>query len=161
MRIVLIFVLLIIFSCNSSNSDQKGINSSIEISKDEVDSANLKNSVPIEQPDDTFEEFFQKFKQDSVFQINRIRFPLKITIIDITENVSQDWMQQQEWNYLDFHYDESFADRKIDAYTQEILINPDSTLLKYRGVDNGIYINYVFYLIDEKWTLISFEDYSN
>jgi hypothetical protein len=51
--------------------------------------------------------------------------------------------------------------RQVDAYTQVMKIYADSAKLKQRGVDNGIYVDYLFIKDKGKWILFTGRDYSN
>jgi len=115
-----------------------------------------------EAPPDTtggenFNEFFEKFKSDSLFQVNRVKFPWTIPSEDGEELV----INKSDWQHASFLYQRDFATREIDAYTQEIVNYGDTIKIEQRGVDNGIHIDFVFAKIDNKWFLVSEEDLSN
>ena len=107
--------------------------------------------------EENFSEFFEKFKSDSLFQVNRVKFPWTIPSDDGEDLV----INKTDWQHASFFYQEDFATREIDAYTQEIVIYGDTIKIQQRGVDNGIHIDFVFAKIDNKWFLISEEDLSN
>jgi len=53
---------------------------------------------------ENFENFYIKFNQDSIFQINRIKFPLKVNIIDGNYNPNEvnentHW-ERKDWRFL-------------------------------------------------------------
>ena len=101
-------------------------------------------------------EFFDQFKSDSIFQIERVKFPWKIPS-DGKELV----INKAEWQHADFLYHDNYATREIDAYTQEIVTYGDTVKIEQRGVDNGIHIDFVFAKIDNKWFLCFEKDLSN
>lgn len=106
---------------------------------------------------ENFNEFFEKFKSDSLFQVNRVKFPWTIPSDDGEELV----INKTDWQHASFFYQKDFATREIDAYTQKIVIYGDTIKIEQRGVDNGIHVNFVFAKIDNKWFLVSEEDLSN
>ncbi|MBK8847108.1 MAG: DUF4348 domain-containing protein [Bacteroidetes bacterium] len=106
---------------------------------------------------ESFNEFFDKFKSDSLFQIERVKFPWTIPSEDGESIV----INKTEWQHADFAYSDNFATREIDAYTQKITTYGDTVKIELRGVDNGINIDFVFAKIDKKWFLYSEKDLSN
>ena len=106
---------------------------------------------------ENFNDFFEKFKSDSLFQVNRVKFPWTIPSDDGEELV----INKSDWQHASFFYQEDFATREIDAYTQEIVTYGDTIKIEQRGVDNGIHIDFLFARIDNKWFLVSEEDLSN
>lgn len=67
----------------------------------------------------------------------------------------------KNWRHLDFEYQDEYAKREIDAYTQVTEMYTDSAKIQLRGVDNGIRIDYEFTKVNERWFLVSKKDYSN
>jgi hypothetical protein len=111
---------------------------------------------------ESFEEFFMKFKDDSIFQISRIKFPFTSIVWELGEDEpTTNQTDKMDWRYWNFHYEDNFASREIDAYTQEIKNYGDTVRIEIRGVDNGIFTDYDFVTVDNKWKLISEKDYSN
>jgi hypothetical protein len=106
---------------------------------------------------ENFNEFFEKFKSDSLFQVNRVKFPWKIP----TEDGEELTINKTEWQHSSFDYQEEFATRSIDAYTQETRTYGDTVRIELRGVDNGIHVDFIFATIDNKWFLVSEEDLSD
>jgi Domain of unknown function (DUF4348) len=107
--------------------------------------------------EENFAEFFDKFRSDSLFQVERIKFPWKIPAEDGEELV----INKTEWQHADFFYHDNYASREVDAYTQKIVTYGDTVKIEQRGVDNGIYVDFVFAKIDNKWFLYSEKDLSN
>jgi hypothetical protein len=109
-----------------------------------------------------FNEFFKRFTTDSLFQIERVKFPWTMMIWELDEDApKKELTNKEEWRFSSFHYDESYATRQIDAYTQETKIYADSAKIELRGVDNGIHIDFEFHRINGQWTMVSEKDYSN
>ena len=112
--------------------------------------------------DRTFLDFIKKFQQDSLFQFQRIKFPLTLKTIDFDDGATiNESIEKEKWKYINFNYDQNFNSNQIDLYTQEIKKYGDTMRLELRGIDNGIYIDYEFLKDGARWYLISEKDYSN
>lgn len=114
---------------------------------------------------ENFEVFFDKFKMDSVFQRERVQFPFLVETVNTddtgSDKLNKEFTQKHDWKHANFYYDESFATRAVDAYTQRIRIQLHTAVVEYRGVDNGIWIDYFFEKKEDKWILVSERDSSN
>ena len=131
------FILILLFSaCGTQSNESK--------SKDSLSN-------------ETFNEFFDKFRKDSLFQIERVKFPWIIP----SENGESIVINKTQWLHANFDYHDSLAERKIDAYTQRISTYGDTVKIELRGVDNGLHIDFVFAKIHDKWFLYSEKDLSN
>jgi hypothetical protein len=108
--------------------------------------------------DQDFNEFFEKFKADSLFQIERVKFPFRVHDYDGELLIE---LKKSDWRHASFFYDEAYATRELDAYTQGIKAYGDTIKLEYRGIDNGIWIDYEFLKGSGKWILVSEKDESN
>ena len=111
--------------------------------------------------DENFETFLIRFNKDSIFQLNRIDFPITV------EEFSTDDFQSKkriirEGNYqkMDLSYDESIKIREFDKYTQVIKFDKQKAIIEIRGIDNGIYEDVVFEKKNGKWKLITWIDSS-
>jgi hypothetical protein len=109
---------------------------------------------------ENFNEFFKKFTADSLFQIERIKFPWRV-LMTTEDGKTVEETHKEDWTYSTFYYDDSYASRQEDAYTQEIKNYGDTVKLELRGVDNGIHVDYEFVKDSRKWILVSGKDYSN
>lgn len=110
---------------------------------------------------ESFNDFFDKFKSDSVFQAARVKFPLTLVTWGDDDNPMTETIESGSWRHLRFEYKDEFGSRKIDAYTQETKIYADSAKIELRGVDNGIYLDFVFTKVNGLWTLTAKRDYSD
>lgn len=113
-----------------------------------------------------FEDFFERFKTDSVFQHERVQFPFLSERVNLDNDSGPDEFitdatENEDWTFINFAYDDSIAKRGLDAYTQEVNVQKDRAVIEIRGVDNGIWIDYNFEKRNEKWMLISEKDSSN
>jgi hypothetical protein len=145
-RILPLVLLLTLIACNRNS-----VNKPKDMGKNQVESS------------EDFILFFSQFKSDSVFQRSRIVFPLNYETLNLdteetkieTENITG-----QEWKYNTFYWDSTYAKRALDAYTQDILISPDTVKINYNGVDNGINMQLIFICIQGKWFYIKMIDHS-
>lgn len=146
MKYILVLLTLVTLSCNTKTNDLRAKNSETTNSQQKVES---------------FDEFFEKFKSDSTFQIDRVTFPFQSTYLDLYDNKQVDKkIEITDWQHLDFEYKDEYAKRDVDAYTQEAKTSSDSVKIEIRGIDNGIYVDFVFKIKDGKWFLVSRDDYS-
>lgn len=105
------------------------------------------------QPDDSFDSFFKRFSKDSLFQKERISFPVKVTSID-DEGNSVKWIKNKEWEYTDFF-------NVKNARIKQEKISGESEKLIFMIEDTGVLIYHYFHKKDGKWMLVSIEDLSN
>lgn len=107
-----------------------------------------------------FDEFIIRFKSDSLFQKERIKFPLKWTAYNLSNDKLEDYeILKEQWNY------EKFDDRSqpdtYDRYSIEIeRIKGNKVHLIKKGIDNGIRIVYCFVAQRDIWNLGRVIDYS-
>lgn len=108
-------------------------------------------------PDFEFIDFLTSFSNDSVFQINHIKFPLPESYADSEkdyETVKKD-ITQNEWGHI----------KIVDSNDKLLVLSNIDTKNKYRnvfyrGVENGIWVKFTFEKISGNWKLIKLEDYS-
>ena len=119
--------------------------------------------------DENFEVFLEKFSHDSVFQISRVNFPLKVKEIDLETMAELDKTKSEfkdltilksDYTTLDFTYPKDALTRELDRYTQKIKTNKNITVVEIRGADNGIYSDFYFEKIDGKWFLQTWKEQS-
>lgn len=116
-----------------------------------------------ENVDNDFKVFLNYFSKDSIFQVSRINFPLKVMEVDENNTLEQInvTIQKKEFTKLDFEYPKDALTRELDRYTQTIKIKENKCIVEIRGVDNGIYSDYFFEKDKGKWFLKSWNDNSN
>ncbi|HCY41799.1 MAG TPA: hypothetical protein DHV48_10655 [Prolixibacteraceae bacterium] len=124
-----------------------------KIITDKIDFGNSENFVL----------FLKQFMSDSVFQMSRIKFPLKYkTLYDSDEESFLDTtliLNQSDWRFNYLYYGLKQLTNFSYSWSSEIVEN-DEMLLFVSGVENGIYIQYFFKRIDNKWYLIKKNDES-
>ena len=102
-----------------------------------------------------FNDFFKKFKSDSKFQVSRVLFPLKYQMNNDDFELADYTISKDKYKVLKLN---NKADEK---YLKRIIsINKQKATLQQRGLDNGIYIDYIFELKDNKWFLKTWIDQS-
>ncbi|HMT53181.1 MAG TPA: hypothetical protein PKD16_19635 [Saprospiraceae bacterium] len=113
------------------------------------------------QGKENFDTFFEKFKNDSVFQKQRIKYPFKMAFFEAElENPDIEYYNKDNITYLNLKYKEEFAKKEIDAYTQDVKFYKDTARIELRGVDNGIFIDVDFIPINGIWFCIQLIDSS-
>ena len=135
-KILPIFILIIFSNCQ----DQK-IENNFNPQENQV--------LTVEED---FNAFFEKFKKDSVFQKQRVVFPLKVRVFNI-DNLKTEENSLEEKNYEFLRIDEN-------EVSMEKKISKDSVKIILKGKDNGIYIETQFLKDKGIWKLESYNDQS-
>ena len=159
----LIFPCLFVFlfiSC-SQGSGKKNMGQDGEKTEREAVSSN---------PDDltasgveAFDQFINKFSTDESFQFERIKFPISVVIPDTGHEgmaPMHDTIGKYDWEMLDLSYDSTYLTRPYDRYYQVVRFRDDTAVVEIRGINNGIYADYYFTLINKKWYLVTLYDAS-
>ncbi|MBJ2124279.1 DUF4348 domain-containing protein [Flavobacterium sp. IB48] len=102
-----------------------------------------------------FNVFFKKFNEDQKFQISRVIFPLKYKANNEDFELLDYTMTKEKYKVLHLN---NKADEKYLKRT--LSVKKSKATLEERGLDSGIYIDYVFELKDNKWFLKTFVDQS-
>jgi hypothetical protein len=161
--IIFLIVGLLFLSCKNKVSstdiieNDSIISVNIEEIKDFVEMQSNKNCGQ------TFDDFFEQFAKDSLFQNSRVKYPLKESYYEDLESseITINMVSPSKYHYIDFKEDKNAMDREFDQY-QVIIEKIDNKNVYYKnvGVDNGINIIYKFKLIDGCWYMIEIEDKS-
>lgn len=117
----------------------------------------IKNTVNIIsfQEEENFNIFLNKSQKDSIFQKERIIFPLKCLSYD-TENdsFSEMYINKNEWKYIDFS-------KLPENYLKKIIkISDDEINYNFQIEDTGVSVNYIFKIYNSKWYLVEIKDES-
>jgi hypothetical protein len=105
-----------------------------------------------------FDQFIHKYSTQESFQMERTRFPVIVTVPDAEREGMPpmgETVGRYEWELLDLTYDSSYLTRPYDQYHQNIRYEKDTAVVEIRGINNGIYADYYFTVIDEKWYLVT------
>ena len=113
-----------------------------------------------EKTNENFNVFIEKFSSDSLFQISRVNFPLKVKELDDDYESVEKKINKNEYRKLDLRYNDSFAKRDLSKYTQNIKLEKNKAIIEIRGIDNGIMTDIYFEKHNGKWNLISWDDSS-
>jgi hypothetical protein len=144
------FILLIgaFISCNNT-AQEKG-----SIHKIEIENAAL------DDIDKYFESFISKFSKDSLFQISRITFPLRVQELELSDSSSyiENIIDLSDHRMLDFSPPE-FKNGQ-EAYTIQNKVEESKATIEVRGIDNGIITDFYFEKIEGKWMLVYWIDSS-
>jgi hypothetical protein len=111
--------------------------------------------------DDDFNRFLDEFSADYQFQLNRIKFPLKTNTFDINQDKSiVTFQQKSKFKQLDFR--EMKSKTEFDNWNQNRVVDVKKldAVVEFRGVDNGINIDFIFKKINNTWMLIEINDSS-
>ena len=135
-KILLIFILIIFSNCQ----DQK-IENNFKSQENQV--------LTVEED---FNTFFEKFKKDSVFQKQRVVFPLKVRIFNIDNlKTEENSLEEKDYEFLKIDENEVSVEKKISK---------DSVKIILKGKDNGIYIETQFLKDNGIWKLETYNDQS-
>ncbi|MDB5118851.1 MAG: hypothetical protein JWN56_69 [Sphingobacteriales bacterium] len=162
-RLIILFLLTLLgISC--SNLDTRTLPSALgqENAKETADSNSKDGKSQLSIPadlDSKFETFIKYFSKDSVFQVSRIDFPLKVKNVD-EENEQEIIIKKSQFHKQDFD-DKTTETREFDKYKQEIKVNRNKAIVEIRGIDNGIYIDVYFEKKNNKWKLLTWVDSSD
>lgn len=109
--------------------------------------------------DDNFETFLHLFSEDSLFQINRIIFPVRGKVLELNEESEyvEIITQKDEHSHMDFR---KRRKENPDGYTISTKLTDNKATVEVRGIDNGIFMDYYFEKINGKWMFVSYKDSS-
>ena len=150
--LLLIIIPIIIINCkNNSGMEDKDIKSKISRGE-KVDFIRKKCNL-------SFEKFFRRFKRDSLFQKQRIYNFGELIVIDNYEGTVE--KKKLGNTFLDLESEEQVNIRKTDGYKINIKKYKDSVVYTKLGIDNGIFVNFIFKKIDNCWYLVRIIDGSD
>lgn len=107
--------------------------------------------------DSTFANFIEKFSNDSEFQLNRIKFPLKIKWYDIVNDEdSIFYIEKNSVGFIDLR------DKNNERFERRIIMDEShaSTIVEIRGIENGLVVDYIFVWNGIGWMLVEINDSS-
>lgn len=108
---------------------------------------------------ENFDNFIHKFIADSLFQLDRIKFPLNSIQSNIDEADSTT-IQKKDWKIVRLFGREEYRPQIYDNFKRE-LRDTDERLFCWEGIDNGIYVEYKFQRLGGLWYLTEYNDYSD
>ena len=141
---------------------QTGICNNYYFKKDQTKWYLVKKSITNElsvQDKEDFYSFLSRFCSDSIFQKQRVSFPIDITYLDDDFNSITVTRNDKEWKFQGFYFNsDSLAIYFYDF--QRTFKDTDDRVLDTRGNDNGISARITFKRIGNKWFLTRLEDHS-
>lgn len=151
------FVVLLAILSISCKKETTPIEASKEVRQIQPTSINA-NTKSV---DDDFKSFLETFSKDSIFQVSRVKFPLVLEEwIDPETGTEKKLMDKKAYEILDFRYPKDALTREYDRYTQTVKIKDNKAVVEIRGVDNGIYADYIFEKINGQWILVACNELS-
>lgn len=122
--------------------------------------SNIDRSIkPAENVADlTFNSFFRKFGIDSLFQAQRIKYPLKYLYYpDDSDKLKSRDIILGKWKFR------NLIDDSLSTDFKPVIAVKDSLNATYtqQGIDNGIFVEYEFMKVDGKWYLVKMTNASD
>ncbi|NLX66536.1 MAG: DUF4348 domain-containing protein [Bacteroidales bacterium] len=147
--------LLFLFSCSRGTERRGSVGSN---GKEKMEAGSADNRKETNSEEENFDQFIHKFSTYDFFQLERVKFPIRV-IVPNDEHEGMPPMEETigryEWELLDLTYDSTYLTRPYDQYYQGVRYEKDTVVVEIRGINNGIYADYYFTLIDEKWYLVT------
>lgn len=147
--------ILFLFSCVQGTEKKDGVTGK---GKAKTEAGRADNGQDTVLGEENFDQFIRKFSTYESFQLERIKFPISV-IIPNAEHEGMAPMEETigkyEWEILDLTYDSTYLTRPYDQYYQGVRYGQDTAVVEIRGINNGIYADYYFTLIDKKWFLVT------
>lgn len=109
---------------------------------------------------ENFGDFVYRFIADSVFQLERIKFPLKSSIQTDLNEVDTKAIEKNDWKIVRLFGNEEYRSQIYDNFKRE-LRDTDERLFCWEGVENGIYVEYKFQRLGGLWYLTEYNDFSD
>lgn len=104
---------------------------------------------------ENFKKFWKSYTSDSVFQMERTKFPLPLTYYEYDEDNETEITEDIGAEFWLF---DNFVDESYKARTEK---ENDMYIVTKTGIENGIYVRYYFAVTDGKWYLVRITDSSN
>jgi hypothetical protein len=106
-----------------------------------------------------FDNFILKFISDSLYQLDRTKFPLKSQQWD-SDEVDSTRIEKNNWKTVRLFWGEEYRPQIYDNFKREMR-DTDERLFCWEGIENGINIEYRFNRIKGLWYLTEFNDFSD
>lgn len=119
-------------------------------------------SIIRENPDpnnENFYSFLSSFCQDSVFQKQRVLFPIKITTLNDDFEPLNITVTEKEWKYTGFYFKSDGLGVTYNDFLRTFK-DTDVRILNTKGNGNGISATIKFQRIGNKWFMTSLNDQS-
>ncbi|WMI68201.1 DUF4348 domain-containing protein [Mangrovimonas sp. YM274] len=111
--------------------------------------------------DSDFRLFLDFFNKDSIFQLNRIDFPIKVKDFQKVEfELNERVINKIDYSLKTFQINKTSDLEDFGEYEQIIKIENEKAIIEISGIGNGIAIDYEFAKVNGKWKLITWTDQS-
>ncbi|MBL7840742.1 MAG: DUF4348 domain-containing protein [Cyclobacteriaceae bacterium] len=104
-----------------------------------------------------FDDFIYKFISDSLYQLDRVKFPLRSIRADSEEHGT---IKKKDWQIVRLFGNDEYKAQLYDNFNGE-LRDTDERLFCWEGIENGISVQYKFKRIEGRWYLIEYNDFSD
>lgn len=116
----------------------------------------LSDSLITTEEIEDFDEFLYNFSLDTFHQINRIKFPVKLSYRIDFENDNAPLLDTiiplKKWKHDDLFYDQTIQVQFFDNY-EGVMRNTKERVVHFRGVENGRDLAYYFGADKGNWYL--------
>lgn len=156
-KFVFLSTALLFIHCKKENETPKVIEAPKVIAKPAVikkTKDTLKTTTEDIDPD--FTVFFELFNKDTVFQISRIEFPLKVKVLN-SDDFEIENIVISESNYSAISLNTQSENKE---YTVKPIWSKTTAKIEIRGINNGIMKDLFFEKSKGKWKLITWTDES-
>ena len=102
-----------------------------------------------------FNSFFKKFNADKSFQMSRIKFPLTVKLNNDDYELVDYSIAKSDYIILNLN-----KSKEVRDYTQKTILKSNSVIIEQRGINNGIYVDYIFEKRKGLWFLKTWIDSS-
>lgn len=121
----------------------------------------VQKEIVYENVDLDFKLFLDLFNKDSVFQMSRVDFPIKVNdFYKVEFELNERTINQNEYHLKKFSINRTSEKESFTDYEQTIEIENEKASIEITGIENGIAIMYQFKKINGKWKLITWIDQS-
>ena len=116
----------------------------------------LADSLITTEEIENFDEFLYNFSLDTSYQINRIKFPVKLSYRIDFENYNAPLLDTiitlKKWKHDDLFYDQTTQVQIFDNF-EGVMRNTKERVVHFRGVENGRDLAYYFEADKGSWYL--------
>jgi len=115
--------------------------------------ANIEKVNNVQTKTEDLEDFLKKFSSNKEFQLSRIQFPLKNKVYNIdTGQLEVLFILKADWKFSDFN--NKLYSKKVKKE------NAKKFILNIQIAETGVYVDYIFELINGEWSLTTIMDES-
>ncbi len=153
-----VFLLLIACTRNGKRDHSLLTNEKAQTSPARADTDEVATTDDQLSLEEEFNRFIERFSKDEHFQLQRIKFPIRVIVPDTGDQgmaPKEESIGKYEWEQLDLTYDSTYLSRPYDQYYQVVRFKDDTAVVEIRGINNGIYADYYFSKINDEWYLVT------